>query len=241
MNADDPRLAAEAGTLGPPLVFVALTGDAPGGIAPEPDAADLRAVHVTPIRELVGLRAPLETIAHTAHREGLDIEIASQDVKRFCLALLKKNGQVLEHVVSPAVATSPAHEELREIAPRCASRHWASHYLSHARLLNNAERSLRNALRAARVLHTGRHLMRTGEVVLDLRELADHAVRDALDRLAEAPDAPADEQVWAPRLRDWSDALERARDESPLPAQPDASARRALDDWLVRTRFAHLK
>jgi len=236
--APDPRLAAEAAAIDPRLVFCTQTGDAAWGMPAARGEADLRAAHVLPVRAVVGLRGPRETVARTAHRDGLDIEVLSQDVKRLCLALLKKNGQVIEQIHSPlVVATSPAHEELRPLSLACAGRHWATHYRAHARMLRSLGGPLRNVVRAARVLRTGTRLFATGELVTDVAELADDALREALAAGPHGLDAPADQGTWAPHLERWQAELEEAVRASPLPRAVPDDTRAALDDWLVRVRL----
>ncbi len=234
----DPRLVAEAGAVGAPLVFCTQTGDRAWGIPAPADEADLRAAHVLPVEAVVSLRAPNETIAHTAHRDGLDIEFLSQDVKRLCLALLKKNGQALEPIHSPlVVATSPWHDELKELSFACAGRHWAAHYRSHARMLWSTGGTLRNVVRAARVLLTGAHLLATGRLVTDLPRLADESLRDLLAAGSDTLDGPVDQAAWTPRHDRWRTAFEDAVKSSLLPASTPDAARSALDDWLVRIRL----
>ena len=47
--------------------------------------------------------------------------------------MLKKNGYVLEQVLSPLVVhTTPEHEELKAIAADCVTKHHAHHYLGFA-------------------------------------------------------------------------------------------------------------
>lgn len=47
--------------------------------------------------------------------------------------MLKRNGYVLEQLLSPLVVyTTPEYEELKAIAPSCITRHHAHHYLGFA-------------------------------------------------------------------------------------------------------------
>jgi predicted nucleotidyltransferase len=57
----------------------------------------------------------------------------THDARKFFSLLLKKNGYVLEQVLSPLVIrTTPAHTELKEIAVQSVTRHHAHHYLGFA-------------------------------------------------------------------------------------------------------------
>src|SRR5262249_25614207 len=98
----------------------------------------------------------------------------THDAHKFFSMLLKKNGYVLEQVLSPLVVhTTPEHGELREIAKNCITRHHAPHYLgfseSQWRLFQqNEPPHVKPLLDVYRVLLTGIHLMRTGEVQANL-------------------------------------------------------------------------
>jgi len=84
---------------------------------PSPDSDfDLRGAHVLPLREVVGLQTGPETIERSGIRAGLEIDLVTDDARKFFGLLLKKNGYVLEQVLSPLIVqTTPEHAELREI------------------------------------------------------------------------------------------------------------------------------
>src|SRR5438552_13863597 len=91
--------------------------------------------------------------------------------------LHRTNGNVLEQVYSPLVVhTSPEHEELKAVARGCITRHHHHHYLGFAetqwRLFDKERpRRVKPLLYVYRVLLTGIHLMRTGEVEANLLRL----------------------------------------------------------------------
>jgi hypothetical protein len=91
--------------------------------------------------------------------------------------LLKRNGYVLEQLYSPLVVqSSPAYEELKEIAKGCVTRHHSHHYLGFAATQwslfqkENPPR-VKPLLYVYRVLLTGIHLMRTGQIEANLLTL----------------------------------------------------------------------
>jgi predicted nucleotidyltransferase len=201
-------LADEIAAVPYPVVYATLCGDrlyrTPG------DDLDLRACHVLPARDVLGLRAPPDSFARTVHRDGVDFEFCSHDIKKVAMMLLKKNGCIAEQICSPhVVATSDAHEELKEITPLCFSRHWAHHFASQARL----QEQVGKELYARRLLMSGIHLMRSGELVMEY---------DVLRRLVPDPSA---------------EALADAAQASALPPMPGDEARRRLDDLVVRLRL----
>ena len=91
--------------------------------------------------------------------------------------MLKKNGYVLEQLYSPLVVhTTPEHEELKAIGRGCVTRHHAHHYLGFAETQwklfeKETPRRVKPLLYVYRVLLTGIHLMRTGEVEANLLRL----------------------------------------------------------------------
>ena len=142
--------------------------------------------------------------------------------------------------------TVPA--QLVAISPGLLTRHHAHHYLGFAETqhrLFDRTGELKPALYTLRVLLTGLHLMRTGEVVADLRRLDGPAyVPDliALKRDAEHGPFPAAARDAlerdVPRLRA---ELETARDASHLPDKPAAEAVEALHELVVGARLSTVR
>ena len=97
----DPRLSAEIAAHPYPLLFVTVSGGHLYGF-PSPDSDfDLRGVHISPVREVVGLDAGRETVEKSVVREGLEIDLVTHDARKFFSLLLRKNGYVLEQLYSP--------------------------------------------------------------------------------------------------------------------------------------------
>ena len=159
------------------MVFVTISGAHLYGF-PSPDSDyDLRGVHVLPVRDVVGLETGIETIEVSENQDGIQLDLVTHDIKKFFRLLLKKNGYVLEQLYSPLlVYTTPEHEELKRIAKGCITRHHSHHYLGFAetewKLLNKENpKRIKPLLYVYRVLLTGIHMMRTGEVEANLRHL----------------------------------------------------------------------
>jgi hypothetical protein len=180
----------------------------------------------------------------------VQVDLVTHDLAKFCRLLLNRNGYVLEQLLSPlVVATSPVHEELRAAAPGCITRHHTHHYLGFARTqwrLFTGRGELKPLLYTFRVLLTGIHLMRTGEVVADLVRLyglhgeAPPYLADlvAAKRTAEHGLLPADapgRAVLEGDVRRLTAVLEETRDASRLPDAP--TAKPVLHDLLVRVRL----
>jgi len=201
------------------------------------------------VREVVGLDVGRETIESSKDEDGLELDLVTHDARKFFGLLLKKNGYVLEQVYSPLVVrTTPEHEELKTIARGCITRHHSHHYFGFAetqwKLFEKEEpRRVKPLLYVYRVLLTGIHLMRTGEVEANLVRLNEQArlshVADLIARKLAGPEKSALEEADVAfhrsefeRLRAELEVAHRA---SVLPELP--SARPALNDLLVRLRL----
>src|SRR5690348_15254564 len=170
----DERLQRQVDEHPYPLLFATISGAHLYGF-PSPDSDyDLRGVHLLPLREVVGLKVAEETVEKSGVHDGLEVDLVTHDAKKFFGLLLKKNGYVLEQVLSPLVIhATPEHEELKAIARGCVTRHHAHHYLGFAatqwKLFDKERpRRVKPLLYVYRVLLTGLHLMRTGEVEANL-------------------------------------------------------------------------
>jgi uncharacterized protein len=247
---NDPRLQRQVQGHPYPLLFATISGAHLYGF-PSPDSDfDLRGVHVLPLKEVVGLKTGPETIEKSGVHDGLEIDLVTHDAKKFFSLLLKKNGYVLEQVLSPLVVhTTPEHGELKEIAAGCVTRHHVYHYLGFAenqwKLFEkeNPPR-VKPLLYVYRVLLTGIHLMQTGVVEANLVRLNDTAKLPYLDDLIQRKVGGVEKERLTEadlgfhrseydRLRN---KLQQANKASALPEAPRGSA--ALHDLLVRLRLS---
>lgn len=245
----DPRLHRQIAEHPYPLLFATISGAHLYGF-PSPDSDfDLRGAHLLPLRDVVGLAEGEETVEKSGIHDGLEIDLVTHDVKKFFGLMLRKNGYVLEQLLSPLVIqTSPEHEELKAIAADCITRHHAHHYFGFAetqwKLFQKADPPhVKPLLYIYRVLLTGIHLMRTGEIEANLVRLNETArlpyIPDLIARKTTGPEKGCLEQADMPfhqqeyeRLRG---ALQQAQEESQLPEVPAGAA--ALNDLLVRIRL----
>jgi predicted nucleotidyltransferase len=116
------------------VVFATVSGAHLYGFPSADSDVDLRGVHLMPIEDVVGLRTGAETVDRTWTRDGVEVDLVTHDLAKFARLLLRRNGYVLEQLLSPlVVASSPLHEEMVALAPDCLTRHHAHHYLGFAR------------------------------------------------------------------------------------------------------------
>jgi predicted nucleotidyltransferase len=247
MTLQIPPWAGEAARALPyPLLFATVSGAHLYGFASIDSDLDLRAAHLLPAAEVVGLRTGPATLQHTGERDGVELDVVSHDLLKFATLLTGRNGYVLEQLLSPlVVVTTAVHAELKALVPGLLTRHHAHHYLGFAagqEKLYRTSGQLKPALYTMRVLLTGTHLMRTGHLETDLRVLGAGLayLPDLIAAKREAEHGPlpdgAAQQVAAdiPRLRA---ELQAARDTSPLPEHADPAAMNTLHDLVVRTRL----
>lgn len=231
-----------------PLVFATISGAHLYGFPSADSDFDLRGVHLLPLDQVVGLEVGEETVEKSGVREGFEMDLVTHDAKKFFTLMLKKNGYVLEQLLSPLVVqTTPEHEELKAIAKDCITRHHAHHYLGFAEtqwrlFLKEEPPRVKPLLYVYRVLLTGIHLMRTGEVEANLLSLNETAklpyIGELVERKLAGPEKgrldAADVTFHQREYERLVGELEKAADASTLPERP--SSQNALNDFLIRLR-----
>lgn len=227
------------------VAFATVSGAHLYGFASVDSDVDLRGVHVLPLREVVGLRQGAETITRDGVRDGVELDVVTHDLAKFARLMLRPNGYVLEQLLSPLViATGPVHEELIALAPGCPTRGHVRHYDGFATgqwSLFTRTGELKPLLYTFRVLLTGVHLMRTGEVLADLRELGGPGYLAELMAAKREAEHGSLGDVVAPALLERDVAalrteLAEAAAASALPEAPVAGD--AIEDLVVRVRLA---
>lgn len=236
-----------------PLVFATVSGAHLYGF-PSPDSDyDLRGVHLLPLAQVVGLRKGPETVERSGVRNGMEMDLVSQELHKFIRLMLKRNGHVLEYLYSPLVIhSSPEHKELLELGKGCVTRHHIDHYLGFAEKqwkLFRKEKPprVKPLLYVFRVLLTGIHLMRTGEVLSNLsilnQEFRLGFIDDMLDfKLAGEEKGRLDEprlDLMEKEYRRMLGTLEIEGERSSLPPEPSSAG--GLHDLLVRVRLGQAR
>jgi predicted nucleotidyltransferase len=249
----DPRLYKQIELHPYPLVFATISGAHLYGF-PSPDSDfDLRGAHLLPLPEVVGMKAGQETVEKSGIHDGLEIDLVTHDAKKFFGLMLKKNGYVMEQVLSPLIVyTTPAHDELKSIAANCLTKHHAHHYLGFAATQwklfrqNNPPR-VKPLLYVYRVLLTGIHLMRAGEVQANLvrlneffklsyiDELVDRKVHGTEKGTLDQADLEFHEREYGRLVAE----LDQAFQQSKLPDEPTETE--ALNALLIRLRLRNQK
>jgi predicted nucleotidyltransferase len=246
-----PDLSAVVAEQSHDLLFATVSGAHLYGFPSRDSDVDLRGVHVLPLSEVVGLRRGPETKERMWVRDGVEIDLVTHDVEKFCRLLTRPNGYVLEQLLSPLVVhTTDGHRQLADLAAGCLTRRHGHHYRGFAvtqwRLFERTG-EIKPLLYTFRALLTGVHLLRTGEVVAHLPTLLDELDGpDYLTALIEAkvlgehralagvPARPGPERLEAD-LAHWHAELQIARETSELPEHPPAFE--AVHEFVVATRL----
>ncbi|OLT25937.1 nucleotidyltransferase [Actinomadura sp. CNU-125] len=233
-----------------PRAFLTVSGSHIYGFESRDSDIDLRGVHLLPLDQVIGLFTGRHQCTAVWEHGGVEADIVTYDLGKFCDMLLKPNGHAVEQLGSSIVVeSSPLHAELRDLMPGLLTSRHAGHYLGFARgqwrMFENRD-ELKPLLYVFRTLLTGVHLMRTGELVTDLTALLDDAppyVPDLIAAKREAehsgvPSGAPDRPTLQADVAALTALLEDERDRSALPERP--SAGRALHDLVVRTRLGDL-
>jgi predicted nucleotidyltransferase len=248
-----PDLAPVVAEYPHPLVFATVSGAHLYGFPSVDSDIDLRGAHLLPIADLVGLRAPVHTLSRMWDRDGVEMDLVTHDLVKFARLLLRPNGYVLEQLLSPLVVhTTQAHAELTDLAPGLLTSRHADHYQGFSATqwkLFAKTGELKPLLYTFRVLLTGIHLMRTGQLLAHLPALAEHEnapsyLNDLIAAKAHAEhlllnqlDLPPHQDLLNDDILALRTTLEAARTTTHLPAEPTAGP--VVNDLVVRARLAH--
>lgn len=125
MSYEVPDLSAVVAEQSHGLLFATVSGAHLYGFPSRDSDVDLRGVHVLPLAGVPGLRHGPETKERMWVRDGVEIDLVTHDVEKFCRLLTRPNGYVLEQLLSPLVVhTTDAHRKPAGLAAGClTSRH----------------------------------------------------------------------------------------------------------------------
>lgn len=236
-----------------PLLFVTLSGSHLYGFSSADSDWDLRGAHVTPAATVVGLDSYRETVEdETLFEDRVLDELVTHDIRKYFQLLLRNNGYVLEQIFSPIVIFPGERlDQLRSIAKRCITSHHSLHYKGFGygewtKFVKNPTKTVKRILYVLRVLMTGIHLMRTGEVESNIVRLNEELHLPYIDELiAQKRSGEENSTLAAGRGLDYytreyerlMDILIAAAQTSHLPKMPDPAARAELNGLLLELRL----
>ena len=230
------------------LICAAVSGPHASGYSTEETPLELKGLHVEPTVNLVGLTRPPKAFNWVGEFEGLLIDYSSAEIGPASHQLLRGDGSILERILSPLqVFAGEDLRRLQQVANKAICRRFFEHYRNFSKgVLKEFEgqpaRTVRQALNAYRVGLTGVHLLRTGEVDLDLLLLARKYKLFQLDELVrlyrEGRTRTLDDtSPWINRMAKLHGLLDAAYERSKLPVDPDNPA--DVEEYLLdmRRRF----
>jgi predicted nucleotidyltransferase len=246
-NLDFPGLAQWGNERVPAALFWTVSGSHLYGFPSADSDIDLRGCFLAPLRRIIGMRTPPETVEPKGTLAGLEVEAVSHEVGKYLRLACKHNGYVLEQIFSPLVVSGADFlAQLRPLVARCVTRWCYHHYrgfLATQRKLMDKEPAVRakTLLYAYRVVMTGVHLLETGEVESHLPTLNERFrvpyIPELIARKAAAETGPLSGENLAfhrDQLDAWERRLEEAFAASTLPNDAPVAE---LDEFLVGLRL----
>lgn len=228
-------------------LVIALSGAHAYGF-PSPDSdLDLKAIHIESTRSLLGLGATREAFDRLEVLDAVEIDYTSNELRGVLSGIAAGNGNYIERVLGAhQVHRSSELDELRELVPRALSRRVHRHYRGFASsqrkaFENGSSPTAKKLLYVLRTALTGTHLLRTGELRVDLTTVADeygyadvHSLIEAKRAGEQAELSKGQQEQWSARLDELFATLDSAVETSVLPPIPDTTD---LEAWLIRTRL----
>jgi predicted nucleotidyltransferase len=230
-----------------PLLFSSVLGAHLYGFPSTDSDIDLHGVHLLPAVQVVGLRHGPQTVERCWLHEEVMLDLLTHDIGKFLRLMLRRNGYVLEQLLSPlVVTTSPVHQELISLAQACLTRQHAHHYRTSAQEqweLYQQSGQLKPLLYTFRLLLTGIHVVRSGALIahlptlLELVSMSPAYLGELIELKAtgEYNDVPVLPERVSDDVVKLQVELDLAEDDSSLPGHPGAEG--ALHDLLVRLRL----
>jgi len=195
------------------------------------------------------LDLPELTVERKCDHVGTEVELVSHEVGKYLRLLVRNNCYILEQVFSPIVVMGHDFlDQLRPLARRCITRHhyhpYQGFYAAQNKLIAKEQpKRAKPVLYAYRVLMTGIHLLRTGEVEANLLRLNEHFgfgfLGELIARKVTAENIALGEVDWSfheARLTNLAAELDRAFAESKLPKDRD---RKSVHEFLVNLRLTN--
>ncbi|MBA4188300.1 MAG: nucleotidyltransferase [Planctomycetaceae bacterium] len=246
-DLDFPGLARWGAERVPAALFWTVSGSHLYGFPSVDSDIDLRGCFLAPLRSVIGLKSPPETVEPKGVLAGLEVEAVSHEVGKYLRLLCKHNGYVLEQIFSPLVVSGADFlARLRPLATQCVTRHCYHHYrgfLQTQRKLMQKEPVVRakTLLYAYRVAMTGVHLLETGTVESHLPTLNERFglsyIPELVARKVDAEATPltgTDAAFHHSELDGWEQRLDQAFAGSKL---PDDAPVDLLNEFVVELRL----
>ena len=234
------------------ILLCAVTGAHHYGFPSADSDIDLKGIHLAPTTELLGLDAPAQTFDRLEMFENEECDLTLHEADKALRLLLSGNGNMLERILSPLqLYQTDALAALQPLAKAAISQRFGRHYRGFFNGMcrehqNATHPGVKTLLYSYRVALSGIHLLRSGELQADLKQLAPeygfasvlelvHYKREHAEKAALPAELDQAHRAGWPRL---TEMLDNAIANSSLPAE--AGNRSELSAWLVARRVQML-
>lgn len=230
------------------LLVVAVSGPHAYGYPHSDTPLELKGIHVEPTENIVGLVDPPKAYSWIGEFEGHQIDYSTVELGQASNRLLRGDGSILERIMAPRqLITGEDLRRLQKVTRGVICRRFNNHYRNFARGIirdgDELERyTVRHILGVYRMALTGVHLLRTGQIKLDLLDLARANRLARIEPLVRTyrddPEAELEgNDPWVNRIVNLHALLTEAADSSLLPVDPDNPG--GLEEYLLdmRRRF----
>ncbi len=230
-------------------LFVTLTGVHLYGFPSADSDYDLRGAWVLPLRSIIGLQQPDETITRLTTERGLLLDVVLHDIGKYMQLMANTNASILEEVFSPHVLLGEEIvARMRDLAQVCIVRRLYYHYNGFARsqiakFRSQEPKRVKTLLYIYRILMTGIHVLETGILESHLPTLNQIFALPFIPRLIAAKVeelSPIEGEDWdmhQQAIGQLQLRLKRAYRHSPLPSHPRNLAE--LEAYLVQLRLMY--
>lgn len=232
------------------VILCSITGSHTYGFSSPDSDIDIKGIHVVPTAKLLLLNPKTPSHDRLEIFENVECDLTTHEVSQALGLLMRGNGNVLERILSPYQLVPGSHtDSLQVLAKSGIHRGFSKHYMGYFRGMQREHQNRRHAKSALytyRVALTGMHLLRTGELITDVRMLATDTDYSNVARLVEHKQQ-TEEKVAIPDdldavvEEDWPKleaGLATALEESTLPQ--DAPNQPELEAWLLDLRKERL-
>ncbi|MBF0409095.1 MAG: nucleotidyltransferase domain-containing protein [Candidatus Riflebacteria bacterium] len=234
-------------------ILCAVTGSHFYGF-PAPDSdLDLKGIHLAPINEILGLFPPDPTVNSEEYEDGVLCDYTSNELQQALRLLLKGNGNMLERIFSPIqLFETQELKELREMSQYYLCRRSYFHYKGFFQQVceqheKEGKMRIKSLLYAYRTALTGIHLLTTGHLSGNLRELAPLYNFPAALELISIYESSSEKKTLSEcenmkHRSFWPALIEKltsAFENSPLPEEPEKPE--LISDWLLNKRLSQIQ
>jgi predicted nucleotidyltransferase len=228
------------------VLQVGITGSHIYGFASPDSDIDMKGIHIVPTEQLLTLKPETPAYDRLEVYQGTECDLTTQEVAQALAMLLKGNGNMLERILSPFQVVNNADlQQLAQLAAASVHRGFHKHYSGYFRGMQREHllrRQAKSALYTYRVALTGTHLLKTGELITDVRPLARDAGYANVAELVAFKTSASEKDTVPPALdcvvrEDWKrllGELDLAHTESKLPAE--APNQKEVEEWLLSVR-----